>query len=102
MIGGRKHWFVYLVREAGGSIYTGVTTDVDRRVGEHEAGRGAKYLRGRKPLVVLYRRRVGDRGLALRIERRIKRLTRIEKQALVREAPSRRALMRALEASARA
>lgn len=94
-------WSVYLIRAAGGVLYAGVTTDVDRRLVEHDAGRGAKYLRGRGPLEIVYRRKVGDRSSALRIERALKRLTKAEKEGLVRSAPSRARLLRMLEPAAR-
>jgi putative endonuclease len=95
-------WSVYLIRAAGGVIYTGIATDVDRRVEEHRAGRGAKYLRGRAPMTVVYRRRLGDRSLALRMERRLKRMKKTEKEALVRAKPSLRRLLGMLERSAAA
>jgi len=91
-----KAWLVYLIRDGGGALYTGITTDVERRLEEHRSGRGAKYLRGRGPLVVVYRRKVGDRGLALRVERRLKRLPRTGKEALLRARPSRPGLLRRL------
>lgn len=86
-------WSVYLVRTAGGELYTGIATDVGRRFGEHTRGRGAKYLRGRGPLAIAYRRVVGEHGLALRVERRIKRLARAEKELLVRSRASRDRLL---------
>ena len=71
---------VYLVRCRDGSIYTGIATDVARRIEEHETGvRGAKYLRGKGPLELLYKREIGDRSLASRIETRVKRLGSGEK-----------------------
>jgi len=81
-------WSLYIVRCAGGSLYTGVTTDVDRRFEQHERGegRGAKYLRGRGPLELVVEHCVGDRGDALRLEARIKKLSRPRKEDLVREA----------------
>ena len=94
-------WFVYLIRAAGGVIYTGIATDVDRRLDQHRAGRGAKYLRGRGPLAVVFRRKLGDRSLALRVERRLKRMTKAEKEAIVRAGPSRRRLLRTLEPAKR-
>lgn len=94
-------WFVYLIRAAGGVIYTGIATDVDRRVEEHRAGRGAKYLRGRGPLAVVFRRKLGDRALALRVERRLKRLTKAGKEAIARAGPSRRRLLRTLDPAER-
>lgn len=69
----QSEWSIYLLRCGDGSIYTGIATDVARRIGEHEQGkRGAKYLRGRGPLEILYQRPVGDRSLATRVEWRIK------------------------------
>lgn len=78
-------WSVYLLRCADGSLYTGIATDVRRRLREHESGgeRGAKYLRGRGPLRVVWQREVGDRSCASRIEQRIKRLPKSRKEALV-------------------
>ena len=74
-------WSVYLLRCGDGSIYTGIATDVKRRVNEHESGtRGAKYLRGRGPLQLLFQRVVGDQAVATRIELRIKQLPRSEKE----------------------
>ncbi len=71
---------VYLVRCRDGSIYTGIATDVARRIEEHETGvRGAKYLRGKGPLELLYEREIGDRSLASRVETRVKRLGSGEK-----------------------
>ncbi|MBI5365275.1 MAG: GIY-YIG nuclease family protein [Planctomycetes bacterium] len=90
-------WSVYLVRTAAGELYTGVATDVARRFAEHAAGRGAKYLRGRGPLALVYRRGIGEQGLALRVERRIKRLERAEKERLVRARPTRARLIELLD-----
>jgi len=77
-------WYVYLVRCADGSLYTGITTDVPRRLEEHELGRrGAKYLRGRGPLELVFERQVGGRERALSVERRIKRLPKQVKESLI-------------------
>lgn len=71
---------VYLVRCRNGSLYTGIAKDVARRFAEHEGGvAGAKYLRGRGPLKLVFQHSIGARGLALRIEHRIKQLSRKEK-----------------------
>ncbi|MBK7877774.1 MAG: GIY-YIG nuclease family protein [Planctomycetes bacterium] len=86
-------WSVYVVRTAEGELYTGITTDVPRRFAQHGAGRGAKYLRGRGPLTLAYRRVVGEHGLALRVERRMKGLARAEKEAVVRRRPTRARLL---------
>ena len=75
--------WVYILRCGDGTLYTGVTTDVERRLREHESGRGAKYARSRGPLTLVYREAQPDRGAALRREAAIKRLTRAEKLALI-------------------
>lgn len=75
---------VYIVRCADGSLYTGIAIDVARRIGEHERGRrGARYLRGRGPLKLEFAERVGDRGAATRIEHRLKRLAKPDKERLI-------------------
>lgn len=89
-------WHVYVVRTRDGSLYTGVTTDVARRLTEHRDGAGARYLRGRGPLEIVYRRKVGERGLALRVEWRLKQKSRADKQAIVAARPSRRVLLKRL------
>ena len=73
-------WWVYVVRCGDGSLYTGVTTDVARRVAEHNAGRASKYTRARRPVELVYRERRRDRGAALRREAAIKALTRRAKE----------------------
>jgi len=78
-------WSIYLLRCADGSMYTGIATDVSRRISEHEQGkRGAKYLRGRGPFELVYQRAVGDRSVATRIEYCVKQLSRSEKENLQR------------------
>lgn len=79
-------WFLYLIRCRDGTLYTGIATDVERRLAEHRGPerRGARYLRGRGPLQLLFARPVGTRESALRLEYRIKRLTRAQKEELVR------------------
>lgn len=73
-----------MLRCADGSLYTGIATDVARRVAEHESSlRGAKYLRGRGPLTLAYQREVGDRAIASKLEYRLKSLNKIDKEALV-------------------
>lgn len=89
-------WHVYLVRAGGGTLYTGIATDVDRRLEEHRSGTGARYLRGRGPLEVVYRRKLGDRGLALRVEHAIKRLPRAEKEEVVEASPTKARLLKRL------
>lgn len=75
---------LYLVRCRDGTLYTGIATDVQRRLAEHGGnGRGAKYLRGRGPLRLVFEYPVGDRSLASRIERLVKQLPRLQKERLV-------------------
>lgn len=76
-------YWLYLLRCADGSLYTGIARDVEARLQVHDESRGAKYLRGRAPLAVVYRREVGDRGRAQRIEHRVKKLPRSRKLALI-------------------
>ncbi len=75
---------VYIVRCADDTLYTGIAIDVERRLGEHESSpRGAKYLKGRGPLSLVFSQAVGDRALASRFEYRVKKLSRLEKQSLI-------------------
>ena len=73
---------VYIVECSDGSLYTGYTTDVERRVGEHNAGEGAKYTRGRTPVECRHTEEFESRGVALSREHEIKRLSRAEKERL--------------------
>ena len=75
-------WHAYLLKCADGSLYAGATNDVARRVAAHAAGKGAKYTRGRCPIALVWKRRVKDRSAALKLEARLKRMTRKEKLAL--------------------
>ena len=80
-----KVWFVYIIRCSDGSLYTGITTDVTRRFDEHVSGKAksAKYLRGRSPLDLVYKREAGSHSKALSEELRIKRLPRVKKIKLL-------------------
>lgn len=77
-------WWVYILRCADGSLYTGITTDVVRRLAEHngDGGVGARYTRGRRPVELLYAESAGNRAEAARREAAIKRLDRERKLAL--------------------
>lgn len=76
-------WSIYLIRCKDDSLYTGIATDVGRRLKEHESGAtGAKYLRGRGPLQLIFEQVVGDRSLASKIEHRIKKMPRDRKADL--------------------
>ena len=79
-------WFVYMVRTARGALYTGITTDVERRFSEHQAGapKGARSLRGKGPLELVFTGAAGDRSRASRLEWHIKQWPRPKKEALAR------------------
>ena len=77
-----QRWWVYVVRRHDGALYTGIALDVGQRLAQHRAGRGAKALRGRGPLVLVRRSRVGAIGLALRLERAFKQLPQARKEVL--------------------
>lgn len=78
-------WFVYVVRCGDSTLYTGITTNVARRLAEHVSGgpRAAKYLRGRGPLSLAFSAGVGTRSMALSVERRLKALSRERKEELL-------------------
>jgi putative endonuclease len=75
-------WYVYIVRCADRTLYTGVAKDLPKRIAAHNDGRGAKYTRPRLPVKLVYSETAADRGAALRREIEIKRLTRAAKRAL--------------------
>ena len=77
-------WTVYILRCRDGSLYTGVTNDLRRRLAAHRAGTGAAYTRSRVPLRLVYTEPARDRSAAQRREAAIKRLPRLAKLALVR------------------
>ena len=74
---------VYVLECADGSLYTGYTTDVERRVAEHDAGEGAKYTRGRTPVELVHTESFDSRSAATRREHDIKALSRAAKERLV-------------------
>ncbi|MBP1924018.1 putative endonuclease [Halorubrum alkaliphilum] len=76
---------VYVIECADGTFYTGYTTDVDRRVAEHDAGEGAKYTRGRTPVTLRHVESFDSRSAAMSREHAIKSLSRAEKEELVGE-----------------
>ncbi|NKF52512.1 GIY-YIG nuclease family protein [Shewanella sp. WXL01] len=77
-------WFVYIIECAKGTLYTGITTDVARRFDEHQHGiKGAKYLKGKGPLRLVYQEAQQNRSLATKRELEIKKMTRSKKLALI-------------------
>jgi len=81
----REPWFLYVVRCADGTLYTGIARNVSARIALHETGKGARYTRGRGPLELCAVRRCADKGRALRLEYAMKRLSRAEKEAVITE-----------------
>ena len=76
-------WYLYILRCADDTLYTGITTDVEKRLEAHRTGKGAKYTRGRAPLELVYRETCGSHSDALKRELEIKKLSRAEKQKLI-------------------
>ena len=76
-------WTVYILRCADGTLYTGITNDLSRRIAEHESGQGAKYTKGRGPFQLVFEEVFPNRGLASKRENKIKALDRKAKLLLV-------------------
>lgn len=76
-------WFVYMLRCGDGSLYTGYTNDVARRLAAHQSGRGARYTRSHLPVVLAYQEELADKSSAMRREIQIKQMSRQEKLALI-------------------
>lgn len=97
---GARLFSVYIVRCRDGSFYTGIAVDVARRMEAHRGGvTGARYLRGRAPLELVGQWAVGDRSLATRVERRIKRMSRAAKKELIRKPAGIAAILSDLQAA---
>jgi len=79
-----SRWFVYIVRCADNSLYTGITNDLVERIKKHNAGKGAKYTRSRLPVKLVWRERKSSERAARRREAMIKKLPRAAKLALIR------------------
>ena len=80
-------WYLYILRCGDGTLYTGITTDVHRRLEAHRQGRGAKYTRGRGPLELTYQEECGTHSEALKRELAVKQLSRAEKETLIEKFP---------------
>ena len=76
--------FIYILRCGDNSLYTGYTNDVTERVKAHNSGKGAKYTRSRLPVSLVYYKRDDRKSIGLKLEARIKKLTKKEKEALVK------------------
>ncbi len=80
-----NNWFLYLIRCKHGRLYTGITTDIERRFEEHKSHdkKGSKYLRGKAPLKLVMKKKIGSKGMALKIEAKVKKLSKVKKELLV-------------------
>lgn len=79
-------WFVYILRCADGSLYTGITTDLMRRCDQHNNGTASRYTRSRLPAKLVYREDQANRSSALKREAAIKALSRLKKESLIEQA----------------
>lgn len=79
-----KQWHVYLIRTRANTLYCGITNDLERRFAQHQTGKGAKYLRGKGPLELVWSMSVDDKSTALKEEIRIKKLSKLNKESLVK------------------
>lgn len=80
-------WHLYMLRMANGMLYTGITTDVMRRMAQHQVGKGAKALRGKGELALVFHCQVGGHSRALKLEYRVKQLSKQQKERLVAYPP---------------
>lgn len=81
-----RKWYLYILRCADNTLYTGITTDVEKRLEAHRSGKGAKYTRGRTPLELVYEEECENHSHALKRELEIKALTRTEKEKIIESA----------------
>lgn len=83
----QTRWFLYMLRTPSGMLYTGITTEVARRLAQHQSGKGAKALRGKGELTLVFHCPAGDRSQASRLELKVKKLSKIQKEKLVNAQP---------------
>ena len=79
-------WYLYLIRCRDSTLYTGISTDVDRRLAQHQGvgSAGSRYLKGRGPLRLVFQEKLGSKSLALKLERRVKRMSKARKEKLIK------------------
>ncbi len=80
-----KEWILYILECRDGTLYTGITDDLPRRLAAHAAGKGAKYTRGRGPLKLRYQEKLPNKSAALKREYAVKRLRKLKKLAMLHE-----------------
>ncbi|MBQ2855292.1 MAG: GIY-YIG nuclease family protein [Oscillospiraceae bacterium] len=76
-------WYLYILRCGDGTLYTGISTDVEKRLVAHRAGKGAKYTRGRAPLELVYQEICGSHSDALKREIAVKKMDRHQKETMI-------------------
>lgn len=78
-------WFLYVIRCKQGRLYTGITTDVERRFAEHAGDnkKGSKYLKGKAPFTLVMKKEIGSKSAALKVEAKVKKLSKTEKKMLI-------------------
>lgn len=80
-----SNWVLYILKCADDTYYTGITNNLDKRLSDHESGNGAKYTRGRGPLKLVFQESHNDRSSASKREYEIKKLSRLDKETLIRQ-----------------
>lgn len=81
----RRGWIVYILRCADDTLYTGITTDLEARLKKHGEGRGARYTKGREPYKIVFSEQHPDKSSAAKRESVIKKMTRSQKLALIKQ-----------------
>jgi len=78
-------WYLYMIKCRDGALYTGISTDVDRRFAQHQTQGppGSKYLKGRGPLTLVFQRKLGIKSLALKVEHRVKKMSKGQKNKVI-------------------
>ncbi len=78
-------WHIYMIRCRDGTLYTGISNDVIRRFEQHQktGKQGAKYLRGRGPLKLVFQKKIGSKSSALKMEQKIKKLSKSQKEIII-------------------
>ena len=78
-------WHVYIVRCSDGTLYTGITNDLEKRIEAHNSGKdGARYTRSRRPVTLVYSEEVESKSAAAKLEYQIKRMTRVKKMKMIK------------------
>ncbi len=78
-----ENWYVYILLCRDGTLYTGITNDIKKRMLAHEKGKGAKYTKGRGPFKLVYENTFNNQSMAMKEENRIKKLSKVQKLKLV-------------------